>query len=184
MIPMREGTFDRPPDWWPNILLTDFIFLRKDAKKSVALGEPLGSFIAAARSAGGKLAIMTFSSMAVSRRSILQCSTKMIEECRYNLHLIYVGQEIGDCPEGLVAKAEALAVEGRFLSVRNADFGALFKEIDCFIVHGGLGTTVEALRMKKPCTVTGPLLLDQRFWGKLCHQKGVGTDMVHIDQFH
>lgn len=26
------------------------------------------------------------------------------------------------------------------------DFGILFPWMDCFIVHGGLGTTVEALR--------------------------------------
>merc|ERR1712046_309379 len=59
----------------------------------------------------------------------------------------------------------------------------LFKHIDCFIVHGGLGTTVEALRMRKPCVVTGPLLLDQRFWGTVCFNKGVGPEPVHIDDF-
>lgn len=59
----------------------------------------------------------------------------------------------------------------------------LFKELDLFIIHGGLGTTVEALRMKKPTCVTGPLLLDQRFWGSVCAQKGVGPPPVHIDNF-
>jgi UDP:flavonoid glycosyltransferase YjiC (YdhE family) len=33
--------------------------------------------------------------------------------------------------------------------------------MDAFVVHGGLGTTVEALRMKKPVAVTGILLMDQ-----------------------
>jgi len=52
-----------------------------------------------------------------------------------------------------------------------------------FIVHGGLGTTVEALRMKKPTVVTGPLLMDQRFWGNVCYEKKVGPHHVHIDEF-
>jgi hypothetical protein len=30
------------------------------------------------------------------------------------------------------------------------DFGILFPLMDCFIVHGGLGTTVEALRTGEP----------------------------------
>merc|ERR1712087_798773 len=45
------------------------------------------------------------------------------------------------------------------------------------------GTTVEALRLQKPCCVTGPLLLDQRFWGNVCFNKGVGPEPVHIDDF-
>ena len=55
--------------------------------------------------------------------------------------------------------------------------------MDAYIVHGGLGTTVEALRMKKPVAVTGILLMDQRFWGSVCHDKGVGPAPVHIDNF-
>ena len=55
--------------------------------------------------------------------------------------------------------------------------------MDAFIVHGGLGSTVEAIRMRKPVAVTGILLFDQRFWGALCHQKGIGPPPVHIDDF-
>ena len=109
------------------------------------------------------------------------------------------------------------------------DFGVLFPFMDCFIVHGGLGTTAEALRTGafnapinvlflkvfqafiiypylsyacliwfhlisdfkpqflhmnnsrsrmiwldgpgKPTCVTGPLLMDQRFWGCLASRK-------------
>jgi len=51
-------------------------------------------------------------------------------------------------------------------------------------VHGGLGTTVEALRTRKPVAVTGILLLDQRFWGDVCWQKGVGPRPVQIDAFY
>ena len=74
-------------------------------------------------------------------------------------------------------------IQGRFLELSCADFGALFRRMDAFIVHGGLGTTVEALRMRKPVAVTGPLLMDQRFWGGVCHQKGVGPPPTHIDDF-
>ena len=55
--------------------------------------------------------------------------------------------------------------------------------MDAFVVHGGLGTTVEALRMRKPVAVTGILLMDQRFWGKVCFDKGVGPEPKHIDEF-
>jgi len=37
--------------------------------------------------------------------------------------------------------------------------------------------------MRKPVAVTGPLLMDQRFWGGVCHQKGVGPPPTHIDDF-
>ena len=43
------------------------------------------------------------------------------------------------------------------LEVDRADFGLLFKEMDAFVVHGGLGTTVEAMRMRKPVAVTWAL---------------------------
>ena len=49
------------------------------------------------------------------------------------------------------------------------------------MVHGGLGTTVEALRMRKPTAVTGILLMDQRFWGLVCYEKGVGPKPMHIE---
>ena len=59
----------------------------------------------------------------------------------------------------------------------------LFRQMDAFVVHGGLGTTVEALRMRKPTVVTGILLMDQRFWGQVCHDKNIGPKPVHIESF-
>lgn len=47
----------------------------------------------------------------------------------------------------------------------------------------GQGTTVEALRMRKPVAVTGILLMDQRFWGLVCNEKGVGPMPCHIEPF-
>eukprot|EP00965_Chrysotila_dentata_P043387 1442662-Pleurochrysis_carterae.AAC.1 len=48
---------------------------------------------------------------------------------------------------------------------------------------GGLGTTVKALRMHKPIVVTGPLLLDQRFWGNVIAKKGVGPPPCFLADF-
>jgi UDP:flavonoid glycosyltransferase YjiC (YdhE family) len=98
--------------------------------------------------------------------------------------MMYVGKMQPDrVPRSVMEKADALKAEGRLLEVDKADFGILFKEIDAFIVHGGLGTTVEAMRMRKPVAVTGILLMDQRFWGEVCFQKGIGPAPVHIDNF-
>merc|ERR1711957_503413 len=127
---------------------------------------------------------MGFSSMPVTRKNMLTCSVKMVKECGHNLHLIYVGKRQTDKISSSLAKSvKELSEAGRFLDIERADFGNLFQRMDCFIIHGGLGTTVEALRLHKPCMVTGPLLLDQRFWGTVCFTKGVGPEPVHIDDF-
>merc|ERR1712183_640832 len=86
-------------------------------------------------------------------------------------------------PEKLEGQVNDLKNSCKLLEVGRADFGVLFQFMDVFIVHGGLGTTVEALRMKKPTTVTGPLLMDQRFWGDVCYKKGVGMPATHVDNF-
>lgn len=185
VIPMKEDTFKRPDDWWPALELTNFIFLRNGGgSHGSSLGEALTSFIVAARNAGAKLGLMTFSSMPADPATVLQCSARMVEECPYALRLIYVGKrQAGTVSRDLSARIQALSQQSRFLEVERADFGLLFREMDVFIVHGGLGTTVEALRMRKPTCVTGPLLLDQRFWGAVCADKGVGPPPVHIDNF-
>jgi len=148
----------------------------------LALGSDLACFLSNAREHRARVCLVTFSSMPVSRRVVLQCITKMVEECRFDLRLIYVGRR-EDGPVELEARASDLAAQGRFLEMERTDFGMLFPEVDCFVVHGGLGTTVEALRSRKPVCVTGPLLLDQRFWGMVCFQQGVGPEPIHIDSF-
>mmetsp|Transcript_8835 Transcript_8835/g.19772 ORF Transcript_8835/g.19772 Transcript_8835/m.19772 type:complete len:661 (+) Transcript_8835:42-2024(+) len=184
IIPMRPNTFKRPSDWWSNIILTDYIFLRNSAPGGKDLDEPVASFVEKAKKAGANLGLMTFSSMPVRRAAMLRCAVSMVKECKFNLRLIYVGKRQADVPDkALVAEAEGLTKEDRFLDVERADFGTLFNYIDVFVVHGGLGTTVEALRKKKPVAVTGPLLMDQRFWGDTVHKKGVGPEACHIDNF-
>merc|ERR1719362_231684 len=127
---------------------------------------------------------MTFSSMPVARTTVVDILVKMVEGCSFNLRMIYVGKRQPDeLPSSLSAQAEELVAAGKMLELERAPFGQLFREMDIFVVHGGLGTTVEALRMKRPVAVTGPLLLDQRFWGSVCHEKGVGPPAVSVDLF-
>ena len=79
---------------------------------------------------------------------------------------------------------DGLKAQGKLLEVNEADFGLLFAHIDAFVVHGGLGTTVEALRTGKPVAVSGCLLFDQRFWGRVCAEYGVGPKTAHIRDLH
>jgi len=184
VIPMRPNTFKRPSDWWSNVILTDFIFLRNAPLGGKELDEPIASFLRKAKQDGANVGLMTFSSMPVRRAAMLRCAVDMVKECKFNLRLIYVGKRQQDKPQAeLVREADALTKEDRFVDVERADFGTLFNYIDVFIVHGGLGTTVEALRKQKPVAVTGPLLMDQRFWGDTVHKKGVGPEACHIDNF-
>lgn len=181
IIPMASGTFERPSDWSDRIILTDYIFLRDGG--GGALPSDIGNFITRARADGLKLTVMSFSSMPVARLKMLSPVVKMLE-ANEQLALIYIGKRYTDSiPADLEAKVEAFKAQGRLLESEKADFGVLFDQMDCFIVHGGLGTTVEALRRHKPVAVTGVLLMDQRFWGGVCEQKGVGPAPVHIDEF-
>lgn len=203
VIPMHGSAFYRPPDWRPSIEFTDFIFLHaRDAcehrqaepellrfegcaaREEISRGDPLDAFISNARTAGAKMGLMTFSSMPVLRRQVLSCCVRMVRECSHHLRLAYVGQRQDDTvPAELAAEAEELTRQGRLIEVERADFGEVFRHMDLFVVHGGLGTTVEAIRSRKPVTVTGPLLLDQRFWGNVCHERGVGLRPMHIEDF-
>ena len=38
-------------------------------------------------------------------------------------------------------------------------------------------------QVHKPIAVSGVLLMDQRFWGQVCADKGVGPPPVHIEEF-
>jgi len=184
IIPMAPGTFERPSDWSSRVELTDFIFLRIGKAEGGSLNPELVEFITNACAVGRKLVIMTFSSMPVARQKYLKCIVKMLSESQHQLALIFVGKKLEvEDSDDLEQQAEALKAEGRFYETARADFGLLFRELDGFIVHGGLGTTVEALRMHKPVAVSGLLLMDQRFWGSVCAAQGVGPEPTHIDEF-
>jgi len=186
VIPMKEGTFRQPADWKRsgNIIMTDFIFLRSGKQGGGELAPDLRKFVQTAQESGRKLAVMTFSSMPVRRAVMLKSATKMAAECKFPISLVYVGKKMPDqVPKELERVTEQLKAEGKLMETERADFGVLFQHMDCFIVHGGLGTTVEALRLRKPTAVTGILLMDQRFWGHVCEEKGVGPAPTHIDEF-
>lgn len=185
IIPMAPETFARPSDWGSHIRFTDYIFLHTGVGGLEGTLDPeIADFIRQARAANRKLVVMSFSSMPVARKKMLQSVVKMLDESDFQFSLVYVGKKYDDSiPAALESQAEILTKDGRFLEVERADFGVLFQEMDAFIIHGGLGTTVEALRMHKPVAVTGLLLMDQRFWGHVCFEKGVGPEPVHIDEF-
>jgi len=185
IIPMAPGSFRRPDDWGKGVQFTDFIFLRRQGPGASKLGEPADSFIEKAKAAGQKLIVMTFSSMPVKRQRTLQIATKILKECKFPCALLYVGARQQDTPPAALLKdTDALTEEGRLLELTAVDFGVLFTMADAFIVHGGLGTTVEAFRAGKPVAVTGPLLMDQRFWGGVAYNRGVGPMCLHVDDFH
>jgi hypothetical protein len=81
------------------------------------------------------------------------------------------------------ANADLLLAEGRILEQRGAPYDRLFPLVDCNIIHGGLGTTAEAIKAAKPCIVTGVLLMDQRFWGQRVHEMGLGPPPLSIRNF-
>ena len=186
IIPMPEGTFQRPQDWSDNIIQTEFIFLRKasveTAAKTLASLGHVGTFIEDARQNKASLCLISFSSMPVPRRSLLRIVLKLIRESKFPIRVIYVGR-IEQGPADLETEAQKCKDAMTFCEAKAVDFGILFPWMDCFIVHGGLGTTVEALRAGKPCCVTGPLLMDQRFWGYVCYEKAVGPKPVFITDF-
>merc|ERR1719240_2317753 len=97
VIPMREGTFTRPQDWWRGICLTDFIFLRGGGG-AAPLGENVRSFVDSAKVEGARLCLITFSSMPVERATMLKNAVRMVEKCRFNVRVIYVGKKLGNVP--------------------------------------------------------------------------------------
>ena len=185
IIPMHPSTFTLPADWGEHVVCTDFIFLRGlQSNLQGNLESEIAAFVAHARRAGRKLCLITFSSMPVGRGAMLRVALKMIEESRHPLSVLYVGRLQPEVlSTALGAQLARCTLQGSFLEVAKGDFGVLFPQMDALIVHGGLGTTVEALRARKPVAVTGILMMDQLFWGQVCAAKGVGPPPSTIDEF-
>jgi len=182
IIPMLPETFHRPSDWPEPIECTDFIFLRGSGGNTLNTESAEYKFIAAARAKGRKLMVMTFSSMPVPRKAALGAITEMLSKSKHDFAVMYVGKRQPDeVPAAIMTAANEFTAQGKLIEMERADFGMLFREMDAFVVHGGLGTTVEALRMRKPTAVTGILLMDQRFWGQVCYDKGVGPKPMHLE---
>jgi len=80
-------------------------------------------------------------------------------------------------------KIEDWKQKGYLREEKSVNYSSIFPLMDCIIIHGGLGTTADALRAGVPVIVTGVLLMDQRFWGRRVHELGIGPEAVHINDF-
>jgi len=189
VMPFKEGIFELPSDFPSRFKFSDFIFLRTkhDVRASgTGLALPLEAFIKNCQVKGRKICLMSFSSMPVKAGYALGACVKMLTKSVHDHAIIFVGKrwKPGSVGKKLQAQITELNAQGKLIEVDAADFGVLFAYIDAFIVHGGLGTTVEALRTAKPVAISGCLLFDQRFWGKVCEERGVGPKTAHIRDLH
>ena len=181
VVPINEVAFGgHPPDWPSSIEMTDFIFLQGDSVPK--LGENITDFIDKAHADGDPVVAMTFSSMPVSRGDIIHSTLRIVTECETHPRVIALsGSKVKDkLPTHLQTQLNAQIEAGKILELEGAPFGLLFERLDALCVHGGLGTTAEAMRAGIPTTVVGVLLMDQRFWGMQCEKLGIGCPMVHI----
>eukprot|EP01123_Difflugia_compressa_P010658 TRINITY_DN3966_c0_g1_i1.p1 TRINITY_DN3966_c0_g1~~TRINITY_DN3966_c0_g1_i1.p1 ORF type:complete len:354 (+),score=65.46 TRINITY_DN3966_c0_g1_i1:46-1062(+) len=185
IIPIQEYAFGgKPSDWHENARLTNFIFLRKGPLSD--LSPKFENFLNEAKKNDHPIIAIGFSSMPIPRTTILDIVMLLIERCtRKPAVIALVGNR--DSKEKvspqLEEKANILKEKGLLLEEKGAPFGRLFPRLDCIIIHGGLGTTAEALRVGVPVIVTGVLLMDQRFWGRRVFELGVGPEPVHISNF-
>jgi len=188
VIPIKPAAFGGKPDDWPDSArMTDFIFLRSSSVPE--LTDAVQAFISQASSHDFKLMCICFSSMPVSRIRIIESALHILEGCP-EPHKPAIIALIGNRPEDeqrnprQEERAERFIAGGRLLIIDGAPFSKLFPKLDFLVIHGGLGTTAEALASGVPCMVTGVLLLDQRFWGTRVHALGVGPRPVHISDFN
>mmetsp|Transcript_74983 Transcript_74983/g.219646 ORF Transcript_74983/g.219646 Transcript_74983/m.219646 type:complete len:802 (+) Transcript_74983:76-2481(+) len=171
--------------------LTDFIFLRLGTDH---LDPAVDGFIEKARAVGRCVVAITFSSMPVGERLLLEIAIEVVTKCLppadsgHDRHkpaciILAAGQDHEPATPRLLAEAAGLEAEGRLLLWRQpAPFGALFPKIDAVVQHGGLGVTSEATMAGIPTITSGILLLDQLFWAARTHQCGCGSQGVPVSQ--
>eukprot|EP00997_Jenningsia_sp_PLL12_P006415 NODE_295_length_1952_cov_59.615344_g246_i0.p2 GENE.NODE_295_length_1952_cov_59.615344_g246_i0~~NODE_295_length_1952_cov_59.615344_g246_i0.p2 ORF type:complete len:493 (-),score=139.37 NODE_295_length_1952_cov_59.615344_g246_i0:131-1609(-) len=184
VVPIQEQCFGgKPRDWGPRTMLTDFIFLRKGGVPK--LEDRVERFLSNAKAAGRPVVVMAFSSMPVSRSDIMEIACTIATKARSRPCVMALVGSQGDEHLGKshTTKINKLKDEGSLLEEKGAPFGELFPRVDFVIIHGGLGTTAEALRAGIPCMATGVLLMDQRFWGRRIAELNVGPEPVHIHSF-
>eukprot|EP00906_Rhabdomonas_costata_P035107 RCo049347 len=152
LVPMREALFGpKPKEWGPNTHFTDFIYLRSPTPASAGLEPALASFISKAKADGAPVVVMAFSSMPVARAIILEAGCRMAELCMRQPRVIaLVGprdQSSDSCSPELEHRVAELKAQHRLFEGKGAPFNELFPLMDALVVHGGLGTTSEALRI-------------------------------------
>jgi UDP:flavonoid glycosyltransferase YjiC (YdhE family) len=181
IIPIEEQCFgSKPVEWHQNARFTNFIYLRRNSNTELPCH--VINFIETAKSKGLPLIAIGFSSMPVSPSKIFRIVNLIAGSERKPAIIVLMGS-LGSVKKPLQDKIDVLKSEGRLLEERALPYSKLFPEMDCLIIHGGLGSTAEALRAGVPVIVTGVLLMDQRFWGKRVHKLGVGPEPVHITDF-
>ena len=200
IVPISEVALGDYKDQLPQYVFTDFIFLRTSKD---TLDQELDSFIHQAQRSGRRIVLMTFSSMPVGERTILDmaieaCTSQQLVFPVRRRHLamngngsavgvsviaMTSGQDHDPAPPETMTKVKMLSQEGRLL-VRSsgASFAALFPHLDALIGQGGLGVTSEALRAGVPVITSGILLLDQRWWAARVTELGCGSKPVKVDR--
>jgi len=165
---------------------TDFIFLRLTNDN---ISEDVSDFIDKAKGDGRLVGVMTFSSMPIGLRRMLDVAFEVCENAvapsddarqpgrEPALIVMGAGQDVAAPPTAeQTAKVEELRRQGRLLLLlRGQPFGALFPRLDFAIMHGGLGVTSEALLAGVPVITSGIQLLDQRWWGGRMSDLGCGS---------
>eukprot|EP01126_Amoeba_proteus_P014961 TRINITY_DN16645_c0_g1_i1.p1 TRINITY_DN16645_c0_g1~~TRINITY_DN16645_c0_g1_i1.p1 ORF type:complete len:279 (+),score=76.96 TRINITY_DN16645_c0_g1_i1:1-837(+) len=123
--------------------------------------------------------------MPIKREEIIKISILIASKCTKNPRVIaLVGKQLhGKLSSETQKKADSLKSKGILLEASGAPFGKLFPEMNAVVIHGGLGTTAEALRAGIPIIVTGSMLMDQRFWGAHCYNLGIAPPPCHISEF-
>jgi len=186
VIPINPFCFGpRPEDWAYNTVFTDFIFLRQESEV-MKLDRKFSEFIAAAKASQSPIVLLAFSSMPVPRYTILDIAVQLVEQCAQMPRVIaMVGGQQATEPLGseLDGKVRNFKDSLMLLEANSAPFGALFPHMSLLIIHGGLGTTAEAIRSGHPVIVTGVLLFDQRFWGRRVAALKLGPEPSHVDDF-
>lgn len=177
-------------------ILTDFVFLRT---KGDVLDDELSSFVKQAKDAGRRILLITFSSMPVGEKTILDLA---LQACDSELLLfppkppapngpklpiaviaMTGGQEHDRASGESLERVQQLRKDGRLLvRSKGASFAALFPLLDALIGQGGLGVTSEALRAGVPVITSGILLLDQRWWAARVKDLGCGSKPVKVDR--
>eukprot|EP00439_Symbiodinium_sp_Y106_P063650 s1407_g9.t2 len=158
--------------------LTDFIFLRQG---SCQLDAEVSDFIARAKQDRRKVVAMTFSSMPVGERRMLEIAAAICRRCHTpeeGRKPVVIALVSGQPPEETtIPDIQRLEEKQRLLVLRRpVDFGALFPKVDAAILHGGLGVTSEALLAGIPVVTSGILLMDQRYWAARIHELGSGCE--------
>lgn len=184
IIPINETMYGgKPKDWSENTVFTDCIFLRGDSVPPIA--DDAQAFLDKAKGMDGKVVVLAFSSMPVSKSQIVSIALKLVQECKEKVCVFaLVGKQLAlPLDDHIQQAAQTAQDDGRLFIASGAPFGRLFSLVDAVVLHGGLGTTSETLQAEIPAIVTGVLLLDQRFWGARCSELKVGPFGVHIDDF-